>query len=240
MQTCGNVYEYGTKPPNAQGRIMSNLTGQRFGMLTAIRPTDKRADHGSVVWECVCDCGKQKEVSANRLHRGKVRSCGCLSNPPVRNYIGERFGRLTVIEFLGRSNPASSMNYWKCRCDCGNETVVGQTELQNGETKSCGCYKKERLLKSLQLIDDTSVTLLEQTRKTIKSTNKSGYTGVSWDKRTRKWIARLPSKRSITGLDDMKIYRTRSKRGSAAKRCGISFWSGITWNSKAFRRHPSR
>ena len=35
--------------------------------------------------------------------------------------IGQRFGRLTVIEKIGTKN---SKVMWKCKCDCGNYTEV--------------------------------------------------------------------------------------------------------------------
>lgn len=172
-----------------------DLTGQRFGKLVVLSATDRQMDSGSIVWHCKCDCGNEADISARRLTRGKVRSCGCLSNPPVKDYIGKRFGRLTVIEYMGKMNKNSSLKYWKCRCDCGNEVIVGQTELQSGESQSCGCYQKERLLESLQLIEGTSVTILKYTKDHLKASNKSGYTGVFYDKRTGKWIAKINFKK---------------------------------------------
>lgn len=35
--------------------------------------------------------------------------------------------------------------YWKCKCDCGNETIVLGTSLRTGITKSCGCAKYDGL-----------------------------------------------------------------------------------------------
>jgi hypothetical protein len=49
---------------------------------------------------------------------------------------GQRFGRLTVAE-IARRNPV----HWRCRCDCGNETVVSAGELRSGGTRSCGCLR---------------------------------------------------------------------------------------------------
>ena len=154
---------------------------------------DQRADGGSVVWKCHCDCGNDTEVSQNRLRKGKVRSCGCLSNPPLKDYIGKRFGRLTVIGYAGKLNPNSTEHYWACRCDCGNEKNVGQTELQRGDTASCGCYQKEKLIESMRLFDNTSVTILEHCKK-ARIDNKSGYPGVFQEK-SGKWIAYINFKK---------------------------------------------
>ena len=58
---------------------IQDLTGKRFGCLVAVRATDKRSKR-SVVWECRCDCGNQKEVPARHLAgRGHTKSCGCMA-----------------------------------------------------------------------------------------------------------------------------------------------------------------
>ena len=51
---------------------------------------------------------------------------------------GERFGKLTVIEYAGSKNRS---NLWRCRCDCGCESIVSTGALRSGNTKSCGCGK---------------------------------------------------------------------------------------------------
>lgn len=51
---------------------------------------------------------------------------------------GKRFGRLTVIEHLGRKNHAS---FWRCKCDCGNEVNCYYGNLVRGTSTSCGCMR---------------------------------------------------------------------------------------------------
>lgn len=56
---------------------------------------------------------------------------------------GQIYGRLIVIE------PAYKKDrtwYWKCQCKCGNTTVVNGNNLRHGITKSCGCYKHQRMI----------------------------------------------------------------------------------------------
>lgn len=60
---------------------------------------------------------------------------------------GYRFGRLTVIQreddyCKGKIKKAM----WKCLCDCGNEAIVRGESLKSGYTKSCGCYREERII----------------------------------------------------------------------------------------------
>lgn len=57
---------------------IKNISGKRFGLLVAIKPTNNITEEGSAIWECICDCGKISYPSNKYLQRGEVRSCGCL------------------------------------------------------------------------------------------------------------------------------------------------------------------
>lgn len=53
---------------------MIDISGQRFGQLTALRATEKR-DH-KYFWLCICDCGKEVIVQGKKLRNGHTQSCG--------------------------------------------------------------------------------------------------------------------------------------------------------------------
>lgn len=55
---------------------------------------------------------------------------------------GQKFGRLTLIKRV--ENNKFNQVQWKCRCDCGKEVIVKAYSLTTGQTKSCGCLKKEQ------------------------------------------------------------------------------------------------
>lgn len=118
---------------------LNNLTGRRFGWLTAIEPTEERR-YGCVAWKCICDCGTEKLVASMRLVSGSTKSCGC---ERVRDLTGQRFGKLTAIEPT-RERSDSSVK-WRCVCDCGNEKLVSGHSLVRGDTKSCGCLRGNTL-----------------------------------------------------------------------------------------------
>lgn len=49
-----------------------DLTGQKFGRLTAVKYLGK--SH----WLCKCECGNEKDVFVGHLKDGHTKSCGCL------------------------------------------------------------------------------------------------------------------------------------------------------------------
>ena len=54
-----------------------DLTGQKFGKLTAIKRAQSR--NGKTYWLCQCECGNQKEIQTGHLTSGVTQSCGCLN-----------------------------------------------------------------------------------------------------------------------------------------------------------------
>ena len=59
--------------------------------------------------------------------------------------LNKRFGRLIVIKFTGKKGTCRLM---QCKCNCGNYTITRIYDLLNGDTKSCGCYKKDMIRKT--------------------------------------------------------------------------------------------
>lgn len=57
------------------------------------------------------------------------------------NLTGQRFGRLTVESFSHKDRHGQFV--WNVLCDCGTRKQVARSNLM-GNTKSCGCMKRER------------------------------------------------------------------------------------------------
>lgn len=53
-----------------------DLTGQKFGRLTPISKV--RMPNNRIGWNCICDCGKSKNIDSSSLISEKTQSCGCL------------------------------------------------------------------------------------------------------------------------------------------------------------------
>ena len=62
--------------------------------------------------------------------------------PAKLQWVGLKFGRLTVVDDLGNSRVA-------CLCDCGLSVFVRCQSLRTGNTQSCGCLKIERAQQNL-------------------------------------------------------------------------------------------
>lgn len=53
---------------------------------------------------------------------------------------GKKFGRLEPMEYVNSK--------WLCKCSCGNEKKVNSYDLRSGNTKSCGCLRREMRTKN--------------------------------------------------------------------------------------------
>ena len=54
---------------------MKDISGFRFGKLTAIRREESACKEA--MWLCVCDCGSRCVVRRSNLISGNTQSCGC-------------------------------------------------------------------------------------------------------------------------------------------------------------------
>lgn len=137
------------------GRIIEDLTGQKFGRLTVIcRGDDYVTPSGKhrPRWLCQCECGGTALPQTPALKSGKTTSCGCFQKEHAKQVVtenhekqivdisGERFGRLVAEKPLGKID---GKYRWLCRCDCGKEVVHIVSQLRSGNVRSCGCLRNE-------------------------------------------------------------------------------------------------
>lgn len=123
-----------------------DITGQKFNSLLAVKRTGKDG-----IWLFRCDCGNEKEIPKGNVVKTKngVKSCGCLRGRRKRgnlaeNIKGRRFNSLVAVRYDEASSIKHNTTCWLFKCDCGNEKVLRLTNV-NGKTKSCGCFRKERI-----------------------------------------------------------------------------------------------
>jgi len=150
--------------------VLEDLVGKKFGKLTVIKLLPKDGERRK--WECICECGKKCVAIASNLKRGNKKSCGCTPKAP-EDLTNQRFGRLVALEILPKDGLHRK---WKCRCDCGNITVVYAGDLKSSSIVSCGCYQKE-LISKKRLKDLTGMRF---GKLTVIEREESLYKGAMW------------------------------------------------------------
>lgn len=66
-----------------------------------------------------------------------------------KDLTGMKFTRLSVISEEGRTKHGSVL--WRCKCECGNETLTTTNLLNMGKTRSCGCYMREKVAENMRI-----------------------------------------------------------------------------------------
>lgn len=146
-------------------RLVGDYAGARYGRLVVL---SMESDLGPKFWRVKCDCGTEKDVRHYEIRRkvGATISCGCAvsdiwkslseankiarsnhfskinalpKDHLVKNLVGQRFGKLVVVERTGSNKRGDAR--WLCKCDCGKTKTVTRGHLVQGSTASCGCAK---------------------------------------------------------------------------------------------------
>ena len=117
--------------------------------------------------------------------------------PRTQNLVGERFGKLTVLEKLPEKEDRYATR--RCKCDCGGELDISEDALAHGNYVSCGCRKQEvqeSIPEQLTFVDGTCLEWLGKRKH--RSDNTSGFRGVNQTE-NGKW-------RAIIGLQSRRYY----------------------------------
>lgn len=137
-----------------RGKQLKN--GDRYGSLVI-----KEIQPNKIL--CQCDCGKVKWINRQDLLSGDTKTCGCgigLVGSNYINEIGNKYGKLTVIEESGRDTDGRVL--WKCKCDCGNEKIVLGKSLRAGLVKSCGCIHSLGEQKINSILTELNINFISQ------------------------------------------------------------------------------
>lgn len=123
--------------------MVENLVGQKFGKLTVIKRVENDK-FNKAQWLCTCECGGSVVTNTSRLKQGLTTSCGCMKGnrgqKVIPIHVGDKFGKLTIIEQGGSDKFSNKI--WKCACECGSIVEVTAHNLRKGRTTSCGCIKR--------------------------------------------------------------------------------------------------
>ena len=143
---CGNICEKPTRELNAGTAVSCGCkwrqptvqAGERYGKLTAIRPTEKRSAQ-SIVWECKCECGTMIEVRATMLTSGHTTSCGC-----VKKAIDQERDFKDILTYVDGTCIEFAQAIGEKRANTSPETGVRGVIQKNGKYQAHINFKKKR------------------------------------------------------------------------------------------------
>lgn len=205
-----------------------DLTGEKFDKLTVIRraddlvlPSGKRV----VAWSCLCDCGNEVVARGDYLRDGITRHCGCNRKG---NGVGKT-NKLNKYIFINDYVIGITTNTNNEFCididDIDKVQKYSWYESDTGYLMSRINNKIVRMHRLIMNVKDKNVVVDHINHNTLdnrknnlrivsssqnnmnkikQSNNTSGITGISWDKRKKKWRAyiKINSKHSELGLYD--------------------------------------
>lgn len=179
-----------------------DLAGQKFGLLTVVERVDSTKS-GGTKWLCVCDCGKKIVAATGNLKRGHTKSCGCIRKG--NNYtffndycIGEdKRGRKFTIDLedyktvsLYTWNQNSKTGYWSAPKGLYLHSLIMNTQKEKGQVIDHIDGNPSNNRKSNLRICTVSENGFNRSK---QKNNTSGVKGVSWDKKSQKWLAQIMS-----------------------------------------------
>lgn len=168
----------------------------------------------------------------------------------MKNEVGNRYGKLTVVAFDHISKSKNA--YWLCACDCGLTTVTSGSYLRNGHTTSCGCTKKEFFNTKHGFSDKEPLYgVWEQMRSRCNNENNPRYptygaNGIKvcdeWNdyKTFREWSFEngyKPADKDTPKKDRMSIDRIDPKKGYSPDNCR---WITVSENSQYRKHHANQ
>lgn len=213
-------------------KIKKDLTGKKFGRLTVIEQAEDHVflnGKKAAQWLCKCDCGNYITVLGNNLTRNHTRSCGCLQREKAagtcKGHKKYNTYDLSGEYGIGYTSKGEEFyfdleDYDKIKDFCWYINNQGYVATRHQSKNSM--VQMHRLIMgfpSAEFVvdhkrgnktkhDNRKENLRIATRsqnamnKGLISTNKSGVTGVVWDRRIRKWVAQI----EINGKNHKKCF----------------------------------
>ena len=126
-----------------------DLTGQKFSYLTVLNYA--YSERGQRYWNCLCDCGRNINVTTKSLKSGNTRSCGCLHSQTIRENNIQNKSKLNQVDIIGKTfdflkvlerddTKKSGRTHYICKCtNCGNVKSISYSDLISERIHACGC-----------------------------------------------------------------------------------------------------
>lgn len=223
-------FQESAEPERKVAHNFIDLTGQRFGRLVVIKKYGYN-EGNSVLWECICDCGKSSVVAGRSLTTGATKSCGCLRK--------ETTGDRRRTHGMTRTPTYSTWCAMHTRCNnqnsqdykhYGGRGITICSEWLKFENFLNDMGKKPMGLTIERINNDlgyfkancrwASRTIQSRNQRVFK-TNKTGITGVQWHKQCQKYQAAIRVKRKGIYLG---LFNTIEEATEARRQGEVKYW----------------
>ena len=199
-------------------KVKENLTSKRFGRLLVVKQVDDQilpCGQHVAMWLCKCDCSDETIiVSGRRLREGHTQSCGCLrrelSSKRLKKYNKYNLSGEYGIGWTTNTNQEFYFDledYDKIKDYCWIEHIISGSNyraLETHDSKNKKTIRMHYLIVgkyydhiNLNTMDNRKENLRIATKNqnaqnhSLRQDNTSGFSGVTWDNRTGKWVAQI-------------------------------------------------
>lgn len=201
-------------------QVKEDLTGKTFGRLVVLSQADDYiASNGChyACYKCQCTCGSGKItiVHSGALKSKATQSCGCLQKEKTseiamknnKKYNDYEVQEDYVIMYTRKGEPfyVDLEDFWRVKniCWCSNNygyimgTIDGKITLLSRYIMNCPPDLMVDHIHAERKYDNRKENLRlatpfqNQHNVGTQKNNTSGVTGVSWNKRRKKWVARI-------------------------------------------------
>ena len=198
-------------------KVRKNEVGNKYGRLTVVSRADDHVSSGGnkfAMWNCKCDCGNPELIAVlgASLRNGNTKSCGCYA----KELANLRMRKINLYWLTDDCIIGYCYNAKSFKIDIEDYDLIKDYSWsvnQQGYVRTQDCKTKEDILLHRlvthcpeDMVVDHNNHITTDNRKSnltvctqsenmqntvLRSDNKSGCKGVSWDKARQKWKAQL-------------------------------------------------